>query len=97
MTDKRKMQPDDLMSLRFLNGGAISPDGGNVIYTVSQIDAQADKEFTTLYLRDLATGETRQMTSGKAVDSGATYSPDGKTIAFKIRPRWQGATLSAAR
>ena len=78
----RNIQPDDLLNLRFLNGAALSPDASQVIYTVSKINADADKEYSSLYLCDLASGETRQMTGGRAVDAGARWSPDGRTIAF---------------
>ena len=78
----RTIQPDDLLNLRFLNGAAMSPDSSKIIYTVNKISAEDDKEYSTLFLHDLAAGETRQMTNGRSVDSGARWSPDGKTIAF---------------
>lgn len=76
------IQKDDLLKLYFLNGAALSPDASRIIYTVNKIDADEDKEFSTMYLLDLASGETRQMTNGSSVDAGARWSPDGKTIAF---------------
>ena len=78
----RTIQQDDLLNLYFLNGAALSPDASKVIYTVNKINAEDDKEYSTLYMLDLASGETRQMTSGRSVDAGARWSPDGKTIAF---------------
>ncbi len=82
MPKRRSIQKEDLFNLHFLNGGALSPDGSKALYTVNKIDADEDKEFSTIYLRDLGTGETRQMTNGKARDSLACWSPDGKSIAF---------------
>ena len=82
MTKRRPMQKEDLFNFNFLNGGALSPDGAKALYAVNKIDADEDKEFSTLYLQDLAAGETRQMTNGKAVDASACWSPDGKSIAF---------------
>lgn len=78
----RTIQPDDLLNLRFLNGGALSPDASKVIYTVNKINAEDDREYSTLYLLDLTSGDARQMTNGRCVDAGARWSPDGKTIAF---------------
>ena len=78
----RTIQPDDLLELRFLNGAALAPDTSKVLYTLNKIDADDNKEYSTLYLLDRASGETRQMTSGRAVDAGARWSPDGETIAF---------------
>ena len=82
MTDKRTLQKEDLCELRFLNGGALSPDGKRVVYCVNKINAEDDKEYSTIYLHDIASGETRQMTNGTAVDGLPAWSPDGKSIAF---------------
>ena len=78
----RTIQKDDLLNLHFLNGAALSPDASKVIYTVNKMDADDEKEYSTLYMLDLASGETRQMTSGRSVDAGARWSPDGSSIAF---------------
>lgn len=82
MTDKRTLQKEDLCQLRFLNGGALSPDGERVVYAVNKINTEDDKEYSTIYLQDIASGETRQMTNGAAVDGLPTWSPDGNSIAF---------------
>ena len=82
MVNTRTMQKEDLFELRFLNGGNLSPDGSRVVYCVSKIDAEADKEFSTIFLSDIASGSTRQMTNGKAADRQPRWAPDGKSIAF---------------
>jgi len=76
------MQIDDLFALKSLQEAALSPDGTKVLYTVTHVDEEAEKEFSTIYLLDLSSGETRQMTTGKQVDAGPRFSPDGTTIAF---------------
>ena len=82
MPETRTIQKEDLFELHFLNGGALAPDASRAIYTVNKIDAAADKQYTTIHLLDLASSETRQMTNGAAVDTGARWSPDGRSIAF---------------
>ncbi|MXX84162.1 MAG: S9 family peptidase [Chloroflexi bacterium] len=82
MQERRSIQPEDLFALQFLNDGALSPDGERVVYTISQIDAEADKEYAALYLLDLASGEARRLTHGEQSDRGARWSPNGKAIAF---------------
>ena len=82
MSAARTIQPQDLLQLRFLNGGKLSPDGSQAIICVSQIDAEVDKEYRALHLVDCATGDTRPMTGGSATDHFPRFSPDGKSIAF---------------
>lgn len=78
----RTLQADDLFALRFLQGGKFSPDGKQVIYSVSHVDTDKDKEFTTIYLYSVETGEHRALTNGNYNDSKPTWSPDGQQIAF---------------
>ena len=57
----------------------ISP---RVVYYVSKIGADDDKQYSTIYLLDCDSGRSRQLTNGRAKDSKPTWSPDGKSIAF---------------
>ncbi|MEL6307973.1 MAG: S9 family peptidase [Chloroflexota bacterium] len=85
MTDsKRPMQGGDLFAFRWLQSGQLSPDGTQVAYTVTHIDGEKgeEKEHSTLYVQNIATGKTRQMTPLKGKDMSPTWSPDGSTIAF---------------
>ena len=82
MSKTRAIQRQDLFQLQFLNGGDLSPDGSQVVYCVNKINADEDKEFSTIYLLNISTGETRQMTNGKTVDGQPRWSPDGVSIAF---------------
>ncbi|MCP5095278.1 MAG: S9 family peptidase [Chloroflexi bacterium] len=76
------MNAEDLFSLQFLQSGEFSPDGSQVVYAVSHVDTEVDKERCTIWLISLDSGESRQMTSGQTHDSLPKFSPDGKTIAF---------------
>jgi dipeptidyl aminopeptidase/acylaminoacyl peptidase len=80
----RVMNKEDLFSLDGLQAAQLSPDGSKAVYVVSHIDTEKEeaKEYTTIYLLDMVSGTSRKMTTGKYSDSGATLSPDGKTIAF---------------
>jgi dipeptidyl aminopeptidase/acylaminoacyl peptidase len=80
----RVMVKDDLFRLEWLQAAKLSPEGKRLVYTVTHIIKVKDEEeeFSRLYLLDIASGETRQMTSDKQNASAAAWSPDGKTIAF---------------
>lgn len=53
-----------------------SPDGKSVVYACYQKDAME------LWLLDLASGKTRQLTSGGTVNVEPRWSPDGKRIVW---------------
>lgn len=79
----RVMEMNDLFDhLRWLQGGEFSPDGSSVVYSVSHVNSEKDEEYTTIYLLDVESGATRQMTSGTRKDGKPHFSPDGSTLAF---------------
>jgi WD40 repeat protein len=60
----------------YLSGWDWSPDGKNIVYVSYQKDA------IELWLLDLATGKTQQITNGGAVNVEPRWSPDGKWLVF---------------
>ncbi len=80
--EKRTVEPADLFRLQFITEAQLSPDGKRVAYTISHVDAEKEKEYSAIWLMNLASGETRQFTSGSAKDADPQWSPDGKQIAF---------------
>ncbi|MBL0061612.1 MAG: PD40 domain-containing protein [bacterium] len=61
---------------------AVSPDGKLAAYTRSWTDEKQNKSFANLHMLDLATGETRQWTTGEHSDRGPCWSRDGKRLSF---------------
>jgi dipeptidyl aminopeptidase/acylaminoacyl peptidase len=78
----RPVEKDDLFRFKFLQNAKLSPDGTKIVYAVTHVDTKEDKEYSTLWLMDTATGAARQLTAGTARDGGASWSPDSKHIAF---------------
>ncbi len=74
--------PDDLFKLKYVMSAAFSPSGKQIAYVVSHVDEKGEKELSTIWLMNVATGESRQLTSGTAVDAAPKWSPDGTRIAF---------------
>jgi dipeptidyl aminopeptidase/acylaminoacyl peptidase len=78
----KTISKEDLFRLQCISGAALSPDGTRVLYAVLHVDTNKDKEFSTLYLLDLTSGETRQMTASGSSASGPVWSLDGTHFAF---------------
>ena len=58
-------------------GGAISPDGHQVVAAVES------GGNTNLYLMDSQGNEIRELTGGGNISTGPSFAPDGQTIAFE--------------
>ena len=81
-TTTRPITPDDLFAMRFLNGAALSPDGGRVAYVISAHDAATEKDSAHIWLHDLTAGTARQLNHGADSNSNPRWSPDGSRLAF---------------
>ncbi|MAU12953.1 MAG: dipeptidyl aminopeptidase [Anaerolineaceae bacterium] len=73
---------EDYFKLKYIMGASLSPDGAQVAYVLSEYDADDDADKTTLWLKDINTGDTRQMTSATSSVSSPQWSPDGTKIGF---------------
>jgi dipeptidyl aminopeptidase/acylaminoacyl peptidase len=65
------------------SGVSISPDGGRIAYDVALDPVTAPSKRAVLVLDRRADGASpRRVTAGASDERGATFSPDGKTLAF---------------
>lgn len=80
--EKKIIQPEDLFDYKFILQAVLSPDGSQAVYSVFSTDTQKEQDFITLFLVDLKTGKSRQITNGKQRDTSPAWSPDGRTLAF---------------
>lgn len=76
------IQPDDLFRLRLVTDGQFSPDGRFVAYSVTWFEGEERRECGAIFLRSMETGQTRQLTTGTALDSMPRWSPFGARLAF---------------
>jgi dipeptidyl aminopeptidase/acylaminoacyl peptidase len=61
---------------------ALSPDGREAVYAVTNYDEEKDKGEADLYLVATSGGEPRRLTSMAGNESEPAWSPDGRYIAF---------------
>jgi len=74
--------PEESISIRTAGGPKISPDGNYVVYSIREADWQQNAYVSHLWLADVATSRTFQLTRGSKSSNGADWSPDGRWIAF---------------
>jgi dipeptidyl aminopeptidase/acylaminoacyl peptidase/CubicO group peptidase (beta-lactamase class C family) len=86
----RRQRIADLTAFALPSQPTLSPDGREVVYVLTTVDAAADKNVTSLWRADadVSTGAgpggrraARQLTRGEG-DSSPAWSPDGSKIAF---------------
>ncbi|HEX4565655.1 MAG TPA: S9 family peptidase, partial [Vicinamibacterales bacterium] len=82
---QRKTTPtiDQLISIERLGTPAISPNGELVAYIVRAANWDDDTYHSEIWLADVKSGETRQLTNHpKKSSTSPAWSPDGRTLAF---------------
>ncbi|HYH11612.1 MAG TPA: S9 family peptidase [Thermomicrobiales bacterium] len=77
------LTPDTLLTrMQTASAPALSPDGTEVVYVVSRVDTGTMTSVSHLWLMDLATGDTSQLTRTGTSNGAPAWSPDGRRIAF---------------
>jgi len=80
--EKRAFATEDLYRLKGLQHLALSPDGAKLAFEVSTTELKAAKRNTQIWVLDVATGTTKQLTFSGKSDTAPQWSKDGKTLYF---------------
>ncbi len=79
---KRAVTVDDMHSFKNVGNPVISPNGKKVAFTVSFYCEKKKKRFSDIYIMDINGQNMRKLTAHPAIESGISWSPDSRKIAF---------------
>jgi len=83
---RQPLTHESIWMMKRVGAPVVSPDGRLVVFTITEPSYDEKKEVADLWIAPTdGSAKPRRLTSGKAAESGARFSPDGKRIAFSAR------------
>jgi len=76
------MTPEVLWSFGRVGEPSVSPDGLEVVYTVTYYNIQENRSYRDIYVIPSNGGEARKITSTPENESNVVWRPDGEKIAY---------------
>jgi len=90
--EKRPMQPLDVLHLRSVSSGDISPDGQWTVFALAVLNWEKGKRYTDIYVSSIASGEQRRMTfTEETSEESPAWARDSLHFAF-LSDRADGKT-----
>jgi dipeptidyl aminopeptidase/acylaminoacyl peptidase len=83
---RQPLTHESIWMMKRVGAPVVSPDGRLVAFTITEPSYDEKKEVADLWIAPSdGSAKPRRLTSGKAAESGARFSPDGKRIAFSAK------------
>ena len=90
---KRAFTPEDWYRIARVGGGALSPDGNTLAFTVTTVFEDKNARHNEVWVQSLAGGPSRRITSAAFESAAPRWSDDGKTLYFSsTRPGSRAVT-----
>ena len=80
--ESRRFTVEELLKVRRVGDPQVSPDGKRVAFTIGDVNWDANKVVTQIYVMAVDGGGMKQLTSGASSAASPRWSPDGKKIAY---------------
>src|SRR3954447_13541901 len=81
-SQRRPITAEDLAAIAVVDRPRLAPNGETVAFTLTTPDLDAKAYRSAVWTVPYAGGEARQLTSGTNRDRAASWSPDGRWLAF---------------
>lgn len=77
------LTPEQLVyGLRLAGDPQLSPDGSQIVYTLTMVAAESQQATSHLWVCDSDGANARRLTQSGTRNGGARWSPDGRSLAF---------------
>lgn len=73
---------DDLLKVRRVSDPQLSPDGRRVAFAIGDVNFDANRIVTQIYVVPTDGGDPKQLTKGDSSSTSPRWSPNGKKIAY---------------
>ncbi len=73
---------DELLKVRRVGDPQVSPDGRHIALTIGDVNFDANRVVTQIYVLPIGGGNLKQLTSGATSATSPRWSRDGKRIAY---------------
>ena len=79
---KRRLTSQDLLKFQLVDDPQVSPDGTQVAWVRTWLDATENRYRSNIFLTEIATGLSRRLTHSNGSASHPRWSPNGQVIAY---------------
>lgn len=80
--DRGPFSIEELLKVRRVGDPQVSPDGRMVAFTIGDVNFDANRVITHIYVMPISGGSMKQLTKGESSATSPRWSPDGKKIAY---------------